>query len=122
MMEKILKIITTGTIDGDDKLLTALFLNFIFSVIIFIVSKLIYSLRNEKNVLELNDYNIFWKMFGWSIGSVLVCYLLLICNLMTYSIFSILIVAFAWDTLFIKMKKNAMNNDGIGDELKSIKK
>ena len=100
MIENIIKSVTTGTIEGDNKLLFALILNFIFSVIIFIISKIISSLWSEKNILGLKDYKFLWSIFKWSIGSVFVCFLLLICDLITYKIFSLVVVAFTWDTCF----------------------
>ena len=57
MIENIIKSVTTGTIEGDNKLLFALILNFIFSVIIFIISKIISSLWSEKNILGLFIFN-----------------------------------------------------------------
>ena len=113
-MEDFIKAINSGNIDGNLKY--ALILNLIFSTFIFILSKLIHTIKDKKDILEIQKYSLI-NYLKWSLGSVLVCFILLICKLITYNIFSILIIAFAWDTAFIKMQGSASNNTGISDNI-----
>lgn len=89
-----------------DKIKAITILTLFFSII----SGCIFGLWKDINLLNLKTYGII-NFSKWLLGSFLVSFILIITNIVSYSILNIFLLSLTWNFIFQKIYENTKNKD-----------
>jgi len=93
-----------------DKIKGIIILSMFFSSSSFIISGCIFGLWKDVNLLNLKVYGLI-NFSKWIIGSFLVSFILIITNIVSYSILNLFLLSLTWNFIFQKIYENAKNKD-----------
>jgi len=93
-----------------DKIKGIIILSMFFSSSSFIISGCIFGLWKDLNLLNLKVYGLI-NFSKWIIGSFLVSFILIITNIVSYSILNLFLLSLTWNFIFQKIYENAKNKD-----------
>jgi hypothetical protein len=93
--------VSTNQIPEQDKILISLLVVCCFSCMIFILSWILFELRNI-DILSIEKYNIKNGVL-WLSGAVLLQFILISTKIISYNIFTFLAISMLWDSLYQKL-------------------
>jgi hypothetical protein len=101
--------ISTNQPPNQDKILTSLLVVLCFSLIIFLLSALLFNLRTI-DILKVKNYTV-RKCLIWISGAVLLDFILMATKIINYNIISFLVVAMVWDNIYKKIFSQAKERE-----------
>jgi hypothetical protein len=104
-MEKIIEnfkyFVSTNQVPSENKILISLLVVLCFSISIFMLSWVLFSLRNI-DVLSVEKYNLKNGLL-WLFGAILLQFILISTKVISYNIFTFLAISMLWDSMYQKL-------------------